>query len=105
MTICKPSALVAARVCPTGYSMGIGGERLHRHSPAMTAIKNQLKAAEAIVNAIDYNAPGWQQKWDEAMTEVRRLRGLIEAGKPAEEFCSVDSGGLYRTRLMSGRIV
>jgi hypothetical protein len=71
----------------------------------MTAIKSQLKAAEAIVNAIDCNAPGWQQKWDDAMTEVRRLRSLIEAGKPVEEFCSVDSGGIYRTRLMSGRIV
>jgi len=38
VTIRKPSALVVARVCPTGYSMGIGGERLHRHSPAMTAL-------------------------------------------------------------------
>ena len=37
MTIRKPSAVVVARVCPTGYSMGIGGEHLHRHSPAMTA--------------------------------------------------------------------
>ena len=36
MTIRKPSAMVVARVCPTGYSMGIGGKRLHRHSPAMT---------------------------------------------------------------------
>jgi hypothetical protein len=31
VTIRKPSALVVARVCPTGYSMGIGGEDLHRH--------------------------------------------------------------------------
>ena len=37
MTICKPSALVVVRVCPTGYSMGIGGKHFHRHSPAMTA--------------------------------------------------------------------
>ena len=70
----------------------------------MTALKIQLKAAETTVNAIDYKAPGWQQKWDEAMIEVRRLRGLIEAGNPAEEFCSVDSG-IHRTRLMNGRII
>ena len=70
----------------------------------MTTLNSQLQAAETIVNAIDCKAPGWQQKWDNAMTEVRRLRSLIEAGKPAEEFCSVDSG-IHRTRLISGRIV
>ena len=37
MTIRKPSALVVARVCPTGYSECIGGKRLHCHSPAMTS--------------------------------------------------------------------
>ena len=77
--------------------MGTGAEALHHSPPAMIAIKKQLKAAEAIVNAIDYKVPGWQQKWDEAMVEVRRLRGLIEASKPAEEFCSVDIG-IRRTR-------
>ena len=37
VTICEPSAVVVGRVSATGYSMGIGGERLRRHSPAMTA--------------------------------------------------------------------
>ena len=36
VTIREPSDLVVARVSATGYSMGIGGKRLHRHSPAMT---------------------------------------------------------------------
>lgn len=38
MTIREPSAVVVVSVCPTGYSMGIGGKRLHRHPPAMTTI-------------------------------------------------------------------
>jgi len=51
VTIRKPSALVVARVCPTGYSMGIRGKRLHRHSPAMTS--NLLAAKIGQRNAAD----------------------------------------------------
>lgn len=68
------------------------------------ALQSQLKAAEAVVNAIDCNADGWQSRWDEAMVLVRQLRDQISAGKPDEEFCSVDSG-IHRTRLPNGRVV
>lgn len=53
-----------------------------------TALQSQLKAAEAVVNAIDYSADGWQSKWDKAMVLVRQLRDRISAGKPDEEFCN-----------------
>lgn len=38
------------------------------------------------------------------MAPVRALTAQIDAAKPAEEFCSLDSG-VHRTRLLSGRIV
>ena len=59
MTIRKPSALVVVRVCPTGYSMGIGGKHLHRHSPAMTlATVRQLQAAERAAKDAFWAAAG-----------------------------------------------
>ena len=35
VTIHEPAAPLAASLSGTGYSMGIGGKHLHRHSPAM----------------------------------------------------------------------
>jgi hypothetical protein len=69
-----------------------------------SALHAQLEAARAVVNAIDYSAIDWQQKWDDAMAPVRALTAQIDAAKPAEEFCSIDSG-VHRTRLLSGRII
>ena len=37
VTIHEPAAPLVASLSGTGYSMGIGGKHLHRHSPAMTA--------------------------------------------------------------------
>ena len=54
MTICKPSALVVVRVCPTGYSEGTEPGTVHRHSPAMniyTATAEQLQAAISLNRA------------------------------------------------------
>ena len=74
---------------------------------AMTAatLQSQLKAAEAIVNAIDYSADGWEAKWDQAMALVRQLREQINPAKPDQEFFSVDSGGIYCTLLLNGRVI
>jgi hypothetical protein len=59
VTICEPSDLVVVSVCPTGYSMCIGGERLHRHSPAMTlATVRQLQAAERAAKDAFWAAAG-----------------------------------------------
>jgi hypothetical protein len=69
-----------------------------------TALQSQIKAAEAVVNAIDYSADGWEAEWDKAMVPVRQLRDQINAGKPAEEFFSVDSG-IHRTLLLNGRVI
>ncbi len=67
-------------------------------------LESQIKAAESVVNAIDYSADGWEAKWDKAMVAVRQLRDQISAAKPVEEFCSVDSG-IHRTRLLNGRVI
>jgi len=52
VTIRKPSAVAVARVCTTGYSMGIGGRELPPPLPAMTAFTattdQQLKAEMAL---------------------------------------------------------
>ena len=70
-----------------------------------TTLQSQLKAAEAVVNAIDCNADGWEAKWDQAMVLVRQLREQINPAKPDQEFFSVDSGGIYRTLLLNGRVI
>ena len=74
--------------------------------PAMTAatLQSQLKAAEAVVNAIDYSADGWEAKWDQAMASVRQLRKQINPAKLDQEFFSVDSG-IHRTILPNGRVI
>jgi hypothetical protein len=71
---------------------------------ATIALQSQLKAAEAVVNAIDYNANSWEAEWEKAMASVRQLRDQISAAKPVEEFCSIDSG-IHRTRLLNGRVI
>jgi hypothetical protein len=54
--------------------------------PVMTAttLQSQLKAAEAVVNAIDYNADGWEVKWDQAMASVRQLREQISPARSTD---------------------
>jgi hypothetical protein len=42
--------------------------------------------------------------WEAAMVTVRALCEQVNALRPPEEFCSVDSG-VHRSRLLSGRIV
>ena len=69
-----------------------------------TALQSQIKAAEAVVNAIDYSADGWEAEWEKAMVPVRQLRDQINAAKPVEEFFSVDSG-IHRTLLLNGRVI
>jgi hypothetical protein len=69
----------------------------------MTAatLEAQLKAARVVVKSLTFGTDAWES----AMVVVRRLVDEIQAAKPAEEFCSIDSGGIYRTRLLNGRIV
>jgi hypothetical protein len=69
-----------------------------------TALQSQIKAAEAVVNAIDYSVDGWEAEWDKAMVPLRQLRDQINAAKPVEEFFSVDSG-IHRTLLLNGRVI
>jgi hypothetical protein len=64
-----------------------------------TALQSQLKAARATVKTLQFGT----EAWDAAMVVVRQLVEQIEAAKPAEEFCSIDSG-IHRTRLMNGRL-
>jgi len=64
-----------------------------------TALQSQLKAARATVKTLQFGTDAW----DAAMVVVRQLVEQIEAAKPAEEFCSIDSG-IHRTRLSNGRI-
>jgi hypothetical protein len=49
-----------------------------------TTLHSQLKAAEAVVNAIDYNADGWEVKWDQAMASVRQLREQIAPARSTD---------------------
>jgi hypothetical protein len=60
----------------------------------------KLKAARDKVNSLKFGTP----EWEAAMEVVRGLCAKIDAAKPREEFCSVDSGW-HRTRLLNGRIV
>ena len=67
----------------------------------ISALKAQLKAARTRVKMSDFGSDAF----DEAMVVVRDLVEQIQAAQPVEEYCSIDSGGIYRTRLLSGRIV
>lgn len=60
----------------------------------------ELKAARAAVNAETFGTPAWEAK----MQIVRDLVEAADNNRPAEEFCSVDSGW-HRTRQLDGRIV
>lgn len=60
----------------------------------------QLKAARAKVNRETFGTPAWEA----AMQVVRNLVATVDAARPAEEFCSVDSG-VHRTRLSNGKII
>jgi hypothetical protein len=57
-------------------------------------------AARATVNALEFDTDAWEA----AMVAVRSLVDQISAAKPAEEFCSIDSG-IHRTRLLNGRVI
>ena len=67
----------------------------------ISALKAQLKAARAQVKMADFGTEAFEQ----SMITVRDLVEQIQAAQPAEQYCSIDSGGLYPTRLASGRIV
>jgi hypothetical protein len=66
---------------------------------ATADLQSELKAARATVNSLEFGTKAWKS----AMVVVRQLVETIDAAKPAEEFCSIDSG-IHRTRLLSGRI-
>ena len=93
MTIRKPSALVVVRVCPTGYSMGIGGERLHRHSPAMTrvSITSQI-AAQAAVCA--------HMGTDLTMARVKGLNIRWRGMEGGDHVVTVGAKSVYRVDLV-----
>ncbi len=88
MTICKPSALVVARVCPTGYSMGIG-QRAPTATPDMTASgktkaykigANKAGKRFAIVLDAHMNRGpfvGTYGVWAESLNYAAHLRGGI----------------------------
>lgn len=63
-------------------------------------MKNELKKARAKVNGLTFGT----KEWEAAMELVRVLCAKIDAAKPREEFCSVDSG-FHRTRLLNGRVI
>lgn len=60
----------------------------------------ELKAARAKVNSLKFGT----KEWEAAMEVVRVICAKIDAAKPREEFCSVDSG-FHRTRLSNGRVI
>jgi hypothetical protein len=67
----------------------------------MTAtLQSQLQAARVTVNNLDFGTDAWET----AMAIVRQLAEQISAAKPAEEFCSIDSG-IHRTQLLNGRVI
>jgi hypothetical protein len=82
--------------------MDIGGEGFHNptRSAMTTTLQSQIKAARADVNALEFGTDAWEA----AMAVVRGLVDQISAAKPAEEFCSIDSG-IHRTRMLSGRVI
>jgi hypothetical protein len=61
---------------------------------------NALQAARAKVNAETFGTAAWE----DAMQIVRDLVSAANTARPAEEYCSVDSG-IHRTRLPNGKIV
>lgn len=63
-------------------------------------LQSQLKTARATVNELEFGTDAWEA----AMVAVRTLVDQISAAKPAEEFCSIDSG-IHRTRLLNGRVI
>lgn len=63
-------------------------------------MSNALTAARNKVNALTFGTP----EWESAMQDVRTLSSEVDASKPQEEFCSIDSG-IHRTRLLSGRVI
>jgi hypothetical protein len=79
-----------------------GGPASPNPAQAMTTatLQSDLKAARATVKSLQFGT----EAWESAMAVVRQLVETIDAAKPAEEFCSIDSG-IHRTRLLSGRIV
>jgi hypothetical protein len=64
------------------------------------AIAKQIEQARKVVNSLQFGT----QEWESAMQIVRDLVAKHDAQKPAQEFCSIDSG-FHSTRLLSGRIV
>jgi hypothetical protein len=65
-----------------------------------TTLKAQLKSARAAVNSLEFGS----SEWDQAMATVRQLVDRINEARPAEVFCSVDSG-VHPTRLQNGRLI
>lgn len=63
-------------------------------------LEKQLQAARKRVCQLTFGTP----EWEAAMVIVRALCAQVDAAKPQEEFCSVDSGW-HRTRLRDGRII
>ncbi len=63
-------------------------------------MEKELKAARKKVNSLIFGTP----EWEAAMQIVRDLCAKIDAARPVEEFCSVDSG-FHRTRLRNGKII
>lgn len=61
--------------------------------------QQQLKQARAVVNAQVFGT----KEFEAAMDVVRALVEKMQADRPAEEFCSVDSG-FHRTRQLNGRV-
>lgn len=66
----------------------------------MSEQTKKLAAARQRVNELTFGTP----EWEAAMVVVRDLCAQIDAARPREEFCSVDSG-VHRTRLPNGRVV
>lgn len=64
------------------------------------SLTKQLQAARQVVRGHTFGAP----EWEAAMVRVRALCAELDASRPREEFCSVDSGE-HRTRLLDGRKV
>jgi hypothetical protein len=63
-------------------------------------LQSQLQAARATVNNLDFGTDAWET----AMAIVCQLVEQISAAKPAEEFCSIDSG-IHRTQLLNGQVI
>ena len=71
-----------------------------KNRPVLSSAAVSLAAARAVVRDLTFGTDAWEA----AMIEVRRLCAIVNAERPAEEFCSVDSG-IHRTRTLTGKVI